>query len=153
MKAKIAYVFKAQLVGMRGVSRKIAIRGDQSLVDLHEALREAFGWSEDHLFAFWLDGGFWGDPAKAYKHPFAIEWSPVGDLRPGPKPKSADLRIDRLRLKPKQRIAYVFDFGDEWRVKLTLIEVVPAEHDPYPAIIESRGEAPPQYPDFEADAA
>lgn len=152
MKAKVAYVFKAQLVGWPGVTRKIAIRGDQTLFDLHEALRDGFGWWEDHLFAFWLSGKFWGDRASEYEHPFALE-SPLSDFAPGPKPKSAAVRIDKLKLKRRQPIAYVFDFGDEWRVKLTLVEVVPADGEHYPAIIESLGEAPPQYPDFEEEAA
>lgn len=153
MRAKVAYVFKAQLVGLPGVTRKLAIRGDQTLIDLHEALRETFEWYEDHLFAFWLSGRFWGDRASEYEHPFALEFSPLSDYAPGPKPKSADVRIDKLKLKRRQPIAYIFDFGDEWRVKLTLIEVVPAEGERYPAIIESRGEAPPQYPDLEEEAA
>lgn len=153
MKAKVAFVFKAQLVGMPGVMRTIAIRGDQTLIDLHETLREAFGWWEDHLFAFWLSGKFWGDRAGEYEHPAALEFSPLSDYTPGPKPKSADVRIDKLKLKLRQPIAYIFDFGDEWRVKLTLIEVIPAAEEGYPAIRESQGDAPHQYPDLEEDAA
>lgn len=33
--AKQGYVFKADLVGWRGVRRTIAVRSDQTLVDLH----------------------------------------------------------------------------------------------------------------------
>ena len=60
--------------------------------------------------------------------------------------KTADVKLDRLGLKQGQKIAYVFDFGDEWRVRLRLDEIRPTGDEPYPAILESRGKAPPQYP-------
>jgi hypothetical protein len=51
-----AYVFNAKLDGFKGVRRTIAVRADQSLADLHEALRAAFDWDDDHLYAFWTEG-------------------------------------------------------------------------------------------------
>ena len=46
-----------------------------------------------------------------------------------------------------------FDFGDEWLVRLTLRETVAADGDAYPRVLASVGVAPPQYPDYEKDAA
>jgi hypothetical protein len=134
-----AYVFSAKLVGYAGVTRTVAVRGDQRLTDLHAVLQQAFGWADDHLYSFWLTGRFW-DRRDEYSHPFELE----------PGAGSAEVRLDRLRLQPGQRIAYLFDYGDEWRVLLTLAKVVDAEHAVYPAILASRGEAPPQYPPHEA---
>ena len=57
--AQQTYVFDAELVGFRGVRRVIAVREDLTLVDLHYALQSAFGWDDDHLYAFWLDERFW----------------------------------------------------------------------------------------------
>ena len=62
-----------------------------------------------------------------------------------PDAASARVQLDRLGLRIGQRIAYVFDFGDEWRVRLTLVEIRPAGAEPCPPILERRGEAPPQY--------
>ena len=53
------YVLKADLVGFRGIHRTIAIRGDQTLVDVHYALQAAFDWDDDHLYSFWPDGEFY----------------------------------------------------------------------------------------------
>jgi hypothetical protein len=39
----------------------------------------------------------------------------------------------------------VFDFGDEWRVRLTLRERVAAEPADYPRVLALRGTPPPQY--------
>lgn len=148
-----AYVFDAQLVGFHGVSRRIEIRGDQTLIDLHEALFGAFGWWEEHLFAFWLSGEFWGDRASEYGHPLTTENDVMAPYSDGPRAKSADVRIDRLKLERDQPLAYIFDFGDEWRVELKLADVRVIDADPYPRVIESRGEAPPQYPEFDDEAA
>ncbi|PZS22680.1 MAG: plasmid pRiA4b ORF-3 family protein, partial [Pseudonocardiales bacterium] len=77
-----------------------------------------------------------------------------GPFAMGPAPESSEIRLDRLRLKPGQRIAYLFDFGDEWRVRLTLRQITAADGQGYPRLLDSVGEAPPQYPDYdEEDAA
>jgi Plasmid pRiA4b ORF-3-like protein len=131
-----AYVFEAQLDELPEVSRRIAVRGDQTLADLHEALRQAFEWWDDHLYSFWLDGEFWGSKESEYTAPF----------EPEPGMQTAEVELERLGLSAGQEIAYVFDFGDEWRVRLTLAEIRPAGDETLPATLERGGKAPPQYP-------
>jgi hypothetical protein len=41
----------------------------------------------------------------------------------------------------------VFDFGDEWRVLLTLKTIRADDGQLYPLVLATVGEAPPQYPD------
>lgn len=151
MKSRVSYAFHVQLVGFPGVERRIEVRGDQTLLDLHRAIFDSFGWWEEHLFAFWLSGEFWGE--REYTHPFALEFNPMAPYSEGSGAKSADVRIDRLKLKNGQPIAYVHDFGDDWRAELELIEICPADRDQYPCIVERKGEAPPQYPEFDDEAA
>lgn len=62
---------------------------------------------------------------------------------------SAEARLDSLALEKGQRIAYVFDFGDEWRVRLTVREITSGDGGTYPRILASTGEAPPQYPEYD----
>jgi hypothetical protein len=143
--AKQAYVFNAQLDGVRGVRRTIAVRSDQTLVDLHRALQRAFRWDDDHLYAFWLDGKFWSRDSTEYTHPFALESDPFA----GAERKSAERRLDRLRLTKGRRIAYLFDFGDEWRVRLTLRAISADDGGDYPRLVDAVGDAPAQYPDYE----
>jgi hypothetical protein len=149
--AKQLYVFSASLVGHRGVRRTIAVRSDQTLVDLHYALQAAFDWDDDHLYSFWLSGQFWAQDGTEYTHPFALECDPFAGWDPPiskPSRKSAERRLDRLRLAKGQRIAYLFDFGDEWRVRLTLRQVTVDDGQPYPRLLKSVGDAPPQYPEY-----
>jgi hypothetical protein len=55
------------------------------------------------------------------------------------------IRVDRLGLEVGQTLAYVFDFGDEWRVRLKLVDVRAVANGPATVILESRGFAPTQY--------
>jgi hypothetical protein len=131
-----ALVFDAELVGVRGVGARITVGSSGHLTTLHDAIQEAFGWADDHLYSFWLDGRFWGDKETEYSHPGA----PDSDSR------TADVPLEELDLKVGAQIAYVFDYGDEWRVMLTLRERVEDEGTARLRVVERRGTAPPQYP-------
>lgn len=125
------------------VIRTIAIRDDQTLEQLHEALRLAFGWAETHLYSFWLTGKFW-DESGEYTAPFEIE--EMG------KPKaSARIPIGELGLRKGKSIAYVFDFGDEWRLLLKVVDRWQAGDESYPMLVEAEGVPPPQYPELDED--
>ncbi len=137
---QLAYVFTAELVGFEGVRRTISVRDDLTLVDLHYALQSAFGWDDDHLYSFWLDGSFWASDGEHYMHPYhAASTDPPG--------RSACARLNELALAEGRQIAYEFDFEREWRVILELREIRPAQGSAAVArCIEREGVAPPQYP-------
>ena len=148
---KQVYVFRAKLKGWHGVRRTIAIRCEETLVDLHDALQVAFAWDDRHPFAFWLSGKFWARDGVEYVHPVALTGKPFsGAYRamPGPRRKNAGRPLERLGLAEGQRIAYVFDFQREWRVRLTLREIAADDGGHYPRVLEAIGEAPPQYLDY-----
>jgi hypothetical protein len=63
------------------------------------------------------------------------------------------VQLRRLGLIEGQRIAYLFDFGDEWRLRLTLRQIVVSDDGQYPRVIESVGGAPPQYAEHDEDEA
>jgi hypothetical protein len=133
--------FDAALEDFKGVTRTIEVREDQTLVDLHEAIQEAFGWANDHLYSFWLDGRFWGSRSAEYTAP----------VEPEEDVATADVAITKLGLKAGAKIAYLFDFGDSWRVALRLAGNVDDEGARYPRVVAAEGEAPPQYPDPDED--
>jgi Plasmid pRiA4b ORF-3-like protein len=137
-----AYVFRADLAATPGVSRTIELGGDHTLEDLHEVLRAEFCWADPHLYSFWLGGEFWGGSETEYTAPDGVEESDA---------KSAEIPLRELGLETEQRIAYVFDYGDNWEVELTVAEIRDAGDESLPRVVERRGEAPPQYERFEGD--
>ena len=132
------FVFDAQLLNVRGVSATVAVAGHEHLTALHDAIQQAFNWENDHLYSFWLDGQFWGDGAAER----VIPGAPDTDC------KTAEVPIDELRLDVGARIAYVFDYGDDFRVMLTLRERIEGG-GVVARVDDRRGTAPPQYPPVE----
>jgi len=128
------YVLIAELVGYPEVTRRLAVPGTETLDDLHHLLRSAFGWDDDHLYSFWLNGEFWSGPDTEYTSPVEAE----------PGTKTADVAVEQVELRPGQEVAYLFDFGDDWRVILRVDEIRP-EVGTKARVVESLGEAPPQY--------
>ena len=129
--------------------RLIALRGDQTLDDLHEAIFEVFDREDDeHLYAFYLGKrntrGLPLSTARRYTHP--------DDAHDNAHDASATT-LDALHLRARQKLQYVFDFGDEWWHDLT-VESTRERPDsgPYPRLVESHGDSPPQYEDPEQDS-
>jgi hypothetical protein len=141
------FVLRAKLLGVKGVRRRVALRGDQTLAELNTALQDSFGWTDDRLYAFWLDGEYWSQRGVEFTEPNHAQ--ELGD----PQTRSARVRLGDLGLVPGQKIAYVFDFADQWRVELTVARVGADDGGVYPRLLESTGDAPPQYPGLEADVA
>jgi hypothetical protein len=137
--ADAALVFDAELLNVRGVRARLAVLERQPLTSLHDAIQQAFGWYDDHLYSFWLDGSFFGSSEAELTSP----------ITPDEGVATADVPLTELDLRLGQRIAYVFDFGDDWRVRLTLRERIAAEPADYPRVLELRGTPPPQYAHLE----
>lgn len=136
---------KVSLESMRlerfhGIWRVIDILDNQTLDDLHHAIRDAFGWDDDHLYAFFLSGRAWDDLTEVAR--------PVDDdFWDEPDPPTAD-EVTLADLEPEvgQRWLYLFDYGDELRHQVQVVQVLPApDGGDFPRIVEQHGDAPPQY--------
>ena len=131
-----ALVVDAVLVNARGVRARLAVLERQPLTALHDAIQQAFGWWDDHLYSFWLDGSFFGADEVELTTPGMAD----ADVA------TADVPIADLGITVGQQIGYVFDFGDDWRVRLTVRERIAADALEHPRVLELRGTPPPQYP-------
>ncbi|MBX3011778.1 MAG: hypothetical protein KF832_09750 [Caldilineaceae bacterium] len=70
---------------------------------------------------------------------------PAGDVR--------TTTLAALQLRKGQQFLYLFDYGDEWQfnVRVHTIRDNADENAEYPRLVESVGDAPEQYPDWEED--
>ena len=129
----------------RKVSRRIEMRGDQTLAELHEAIFEAFDRDDPHMFEFRLNDRKFPDlDAKRYVMPEAI-----GDWEPGEVAGDVTMTtLGALDLKEKDTFNYWFDFDDDWWHKVKIISIAekaPDSESAYPKITARTGESPPQY--------
>ncbi|MFQ5855979.1 MAG: hypothetical protein ACE5LU_10080 [Anaerolineae bacterium] len=53
------YIFHVSLPGTGRVWRKIEMRADQTLEELHFAIQGAYEWDADHLYSFFMSGKAW----------------------------------------------------------------------------------------------
>lgn len=128
----------------RVIVRKIEIRGDQTLEDLHFAIFDAFDREEEHLYEYQIGGKGPNDP-KTVRYstldPFDIsrELSKSNNY-------TTNITIDSLNLKTDDVFGYWFDFGDDWWHQISVASI--QRRTPtgkYPRVIEHIGESPPQY--------
>jgi hypothetical protein len=143
------HVIKVSLMHDKTVYRKIAIRGDQTLKDLHDAIFDAFDREEEHLYSF-----FFPDKPTKSKRTItgSLEYSITGmtdEFFDEERNDASEATIQFLNLRMKQKFYYLFDWGDEWWHELTYEGVKDIGKIDLPEVIERKGESPPQYPDYD----
>jgi hypothetical protein len=128
----------------RVISRTIQIRGDQTLEDLHQAIFDAFGRWEEHMYEFQFGTGPMDPEAPRYVLPGAFETDLGGKNRPVGRVDQT--RIESLGLEVGRSFGYWFDFGDDWwhQINVEAIEdEVPGVK--FPKVTKRVGKSPPQY--------
>ena len=141
--------FKAKLGWRKRVWRSIEIPDHLTLEDLSNAIHRAFGLSVDeHLHAFYLSGKTL-DRKSEYIDPRVED-----DL----VPRTSDTTLKSLRLQPRQKFLFLYDFGDSLKFEVELITVIdqdPTDKNSYPRIVKTNGEwvydEDPEYEDDEED--
>jgi hypothetical protein len=133
---------RATLEWFTPVRREIEIREDQTLVTLHEAIQRAFQWYDDHLYAFFMSGREWDRSSVMYSEPESLKEAGEYD----PNEKSAYIKIRNLNLKVGQKIAYIYDFGDNLSLSLIVRRISSVDPEvKYPRVTSLRGFSPEEY--------
>src|SRR3954454_8740076 len=126
-------VYQVKIV-LRDVSplvwRRVLLRSDTTLARLHPIVQTVMGWEDAHPHRFRVHG-------KEYGH--------ACGGRP-PLAGSADaVTLADCRLRPRERFAYVYDFGAWWHHDIRLEQVLPLNPaSAYPACIGGKHACPPE---------
>lgn len=198
------YTLHVSIPGTGRVWRKLELRADQTLENLHFAIQDAFRFDADHLYSYFMSGRAW-DSSTEYKlpegaDPWGMVWGDedegedveeegleeedvpltedefveflreslrpeelVGERRQAFEERAPELyqrylstfvgpgnvlttTLEDLHLEVGQTFLYLFDYGDEWRLKVRVHAINPeAPEGDYPRVVEAVGEPPPQY--------
>jgi len=125
------YQLKATIMGTKPpVWRRLLVPKATTLVRLHDILQAAFGWEDCHLHEFKIDGVRYGtDDGEGW----------------GPPPRSERQARLGTVAAPGTTFEYIYDFGDDWRHKVTVEKVLPAEKGAaYPTCTGGRRAGPPE---------
>jgi hypothetical protein len=133
------FIFRAGFAprwGSRSVWRRLAVPGGATLDDLADAVLAAFEFSDtEHLYEFSYRDRL--GRQRKYNHPYCDDG-----------PFASELDVQDMELPEMEVVEFLFDFGNTWKFELRLERIEPARAGGRRiALLESAGEAPPQYPE------
>jgi hypothetical protein len=128
-----AQIFQVRMV-LRGISpliwRRLLVRSDSTVAQLHEALQVAFGWDDQHLNRFEIRG-----------REYAVYRDGGGMIAIDAR----GVRLDSLNLRCLERFLYEYDFGDGWIHELRLEATFRVDpRKTYPRCVAGKCSAPPE---------
>ncbi len=126
------FQLKVTLRGVRPlIWRRFLVPSTITLDRLHSAIQFVMGWTDSHLHEF-----------------------QAGDLRYGTADPDFDAdevvsekrtRLHQVLEHPKDRLLYVYDFGDDWQHDIILEKIVPREPGmKYPYVLAGKRACPPE---------
>jgi len=158
------------------VWRDLEIDGSATLRDLHNAIFDAFEREDTHAYEFLTrDEHGIAIQSYVHPQMYSGDesWPPMSDdqverflehaipdnepeeakekfrkLRQNPPEEgnAAETTIDDLDLDQAQSLFYEFDFGDGWEHHIDIKEIREESLDDLSLLVDTQGEAPPQYP-------
>lgn len=115
--------------------RRVDVPSTLRLDQVHELAQALFGWTDSHLHRFALGESVWGHEAELFLCPFDVD---EGENEGVP---ASTVRLYETLADVGDRLLYVYDYGDEWTLTLTLESVAPGEGAV--RVLDGRGLAPP----------
>ena len=110
--------------------RRLLVRSDSTIADLHYTLQIAIGWTDIHLHQFLIHG-------KRYRIP------KIGGVSFADDPRQ--VRLNSFRFREKERFLYEYDFRDVWYHEVRIEKLLPlAPRKTYPVCIGGAWYAPPE---------
>ncbi len=110
---------------------------------MHQALQAAFGWEDRHLYRFSLGGSAFDHDSQVFLCRYDAENPELeGDEDALP---ASQVHLDEALQNPGDQLRYVYDYGDNWDLTLTLEEVMTALGEaPAAALVDGERAAPPE---------
>lgn len=145
------YIFKIRIHGFDGRTlwRKVSVKDTMNLCDLAVGILDAFDFGIDHPFGFFEKAGFcYPGKGKSYElfadlHEEGLESTGSGSVK--------NTKVRDVWKKKGDVMHLLFDYGDEWWFAVRLEKLSDETKGRYPRIVDQKGDAPEQYPDYEED--
>ncbi len=110
--------------------RRVLVPATTSLAGLHDIIQAVMPWEDTHLYQFRMGKRTFSEP-----DPYNPD---VEDA------DSEEVLLSEVLTAPKQKLTYLYDFGDGWMHTILLEEIEPFDLDTiYPQCIEGKRACPP----------
>lgn len=125
--------------------RTLAIPEEFTLYSLAEAIVDSFNFDFDHAFGFYNNIKRWIVSDEGYEL-----FADIGEESEFNGVKRT--KVNEVFNETNKKMLFLFDYGDEWHFIVELKGIEASKEDAkYPLVVESVGEAPPQYGDMDDD--
>ena len=124
------YQLKVTLKGSKPpIWRRVQVKDNIRLGDLHGVIQCAMGWGGGHLHQFIHQGQYFGEPSDD-------DCDRVAD--------EEKVRLSDLHLRAKTKFVYEYDFGDGWMHDIVVEKTLSVEKGvDYPRCIDGKRACPP----------
>jgi hypothetical protein len=124
------YQIKVTLKGSKPpIWRRILVRSDVTLAELHDVLQAVMSWWDYHLHQFIVGETYFGVPHPDYMMDMLDE---------------SEVRLNQIA-DEGARFVYEYDFGDSWEHVLEVEKVLPPDPDRrVPVCVKGRRATPPE---------
>jgi len=125
------YRLKVTLRGSRPpIWRRLEVRADVTLFQLHQILQVVMGWTDSHLHQFRRGATNYGQS------------DPEFGMR---RESERRVRLNDVLRNPKDRMVYEYDFGDGWEHDIVLeVNALSPAVGPTPRVVAGKGACPPE---------
>ena len=125
------YQLKVLLKGTKpSIWRQLLIASTVTLDDAHVALQIVMGWTNSHLHEFVCGHDRYGVPDEEFSSDIKDE---------------IDYRLDKLLMQEKDKLTYLYDFGDGWEHEVVLEKILPFDTDTVlPLCLKGSRACPPE---------
>ena len=137
----MAYQLRIELRGFKpAIYRDVLVDPAMTLSKFHKLIQVAMGWEDVHLHGFALqqkNESYYRVPAiRRFEKPNPDGWGESAQ-------NEARYKLQDLLLNPKDKLLYLYDFGDDWEHIITLKAVVETDV-PLPHLLKAQNACPPE---------
>jgi hypothetical protein len=129
-KSKLLYQIKVTLLGSKPpIWRRLIVKDNIRLDQLHSVLQVAMGWFNCHLHQYRVGSSYIGIPDLDFD-------MDVTDER--------KVCLQDIISNPNDSFVYEYDFGDGWEHKIVLEKILPLDFSESPVVIKGKKACPPE---------
>ncbi len=127
----VIYQLKVLLLGISPmIWRRIGVRSDSTIADLHYIIQIAMGWKDEHLHQFLIHGVHYG-----------ISYPGTG----GFINNAHEVKLSQFGLREREKFSYEYDFFSNWKHQIRVEAILPDDNEQnYPLCTAGKGACPPE---------
>jgi hypothetical protein len=145
------YLFRVNYLNKKNTWREIEILDIQTFYDLACKIIDSMGWDDDHMHGFDLSEK--RNPDPFFTGSSLSFFAPGWEDDPHPTFKTDEIRICDIDYGKLPKLIFTFDYGDNHRFEVIFKSTMEVKNKKeikkMPKVIDTRGVAPEQYPEYQ----